>query len=541
MKRETLKNIIFPAVIILMIFAGCSEKAADEGMSQKKDATQTEAPAETLTPTATLTPSAEAPSEKKTEEPKKIKMIKRITNNNPLMVQRFGADPYALVYDGRVYIYMTGDSPMYDGSGKIRENDYSNICTINVISSPDLVNWTDHGTIYAAGPKGAAKWGKNSWAPAVAYKNIDGKDKFFLYFANGGNGIAVLVSDSPTGPFTDPIGKALISRSTPNCANVTWLFDPAVLVDDDGQAYIYFGGGIPGDKAENPGTARVAKLSEDMTGLVGDPVVIENVPFLFEDSGINKINGKYIYSYCSNFSMTPEGKRKYGFDQGQIITMVSDDPMGPFELSNAVLKNPGNYFGLGGNNHHCIFEFKGEWYITYHARLLEAALGFEGNYRSTNIDKLKMSDGLPVMTNGTREGAEAVETLDPYMEVPAVTLANAGEIETVQYGETAEKYGSGDMILTGIHDGSFTAVYNADFGEAKASKVILKVRGKGKGTIRIVPDTPASEPMAVVTIDSPGEDFTEISADLLKTPEGVHKIFFLYTGEGYEILSWKFE
>ena len=102
-------------------------------------------------------------------------VIKPLTDHNPLMVQRFGADPYALVYDGRVYIYMTGDDIMYNEDGSVKENNYSNIYTLNVISSADLVNWTDHGSVYAASSKGQATWGSNSWAPAAAYKNIDGK------------------------------------------------------------------------------------------------------------------------------------------------------------------------------------------------------------------------------------------------------------------------------------------------------------------------------------------------------------------------------
>ena len=221
------------------------------------------------------------------------KAVKGLSDHNPVMTQRFGADPYALIYDGRVYLYMTGDMPEYDAEGKLLDNSYSKINTINVISSDDLVNWTDHGTVYAASETGAAKWGANSWAPAAAYKNIDGKDRFFLYFANNGNGIAVLSADSPVGPFTDPINGPLISRATPNCADVTWLFDPAVLMDDDGSAYIYVGGGVPSiEKAANPGTARVAKLGDDMISLACDPQPIENVPFLFEDSGINKMGDK---------------------------------------------------------------------------------------------------------------------------------------------------------------------------------------------------------------------------------------------------------
>ncbi len=471
------------------------------------------------------------------------KSVKNIMDRNPVMVQRFGADPYALVYGDRVYLYMTGDSLMYNADGTVKENNYSNIYTINVISSADLVNWTDHGTVYAASDKGAASWGANSWAPAAAYKNIDGKDKFFLYFANNGNGIAVLTSDTPYGPFTDPINKPLISRQTPTCAEVAWLFDPAVLMDDDGSAYIYFGGGIPTpDKASNPGTARVAKLADDMISLDGDPIPIENVPYLFEDSGINKINGTYYYSYCSNFSMTREAVKDLGFDQGTIIVMKSQDPMGPFELAGPVLNNPGFFFGRGGNNHHCMFEFKGEWYIAYHSRILEEALGIDGGYRSTNIDKINLTDeGMPTVSTGTRKGVAAVGTLDPYKEVSAVTIGNAAGIDTVQYGESAVKYGSGDMILTGIHDGSYSGVFEADFSGKKASKIVMSVRGNGNGAVKVALDLPGNAAIAYIPVDVSSDEFTDVSAELINVPEGVHSVYFVYSGEGYEVRSWKFE
>ncbi len=82
---------------------------------------------------------------------------KKHGEHNPVMTQRFGADPYALVYDGRVYLYMTGDTFICNGDGVISENIYSQIDTINVISSEDMVNWTDHGTVYAAGSNGDRK------------------------------------------------------------------------------------------------------------------------------------------------------------------------------------------------------------------------------------------------------------------------------------------------------------------------------------------------------------------------------------------------
>ncbi|MDP4088906.1 MAG: arabinoxylan arabinofuranohydrolase, partial [Bacillota bacterium] len=82
--------------------------------------------------------------------------------SNPLITHKYGADPYALVYDGRVYIYMTSDTLVYDDQGKVTGVNYGIINTITVISSSDMVNWTDHGEIPVAGPDGIAKWAKNS-------------------------------------------------------------------------------------------------------------------------------------------------------------------------------------------------------------------------------------------------------------------------------------------------------------------------------------------------------------------------------------------
>jgi arabinoxylan arabinofuranohydrolase len=230
---------------------------------------------------------------------KLTKGYKSLEHNNPILLQRFGADPYAMEYDGRIYVYTTNDVFEYDNDGKLIENSYKIIQNLNCISSDDLVNWTDHGIVQVAGPNGASSWAKNSWAPAAAHKTINGKEEFFLYYANNASTIGVLTSDSPVGPWVDPLGKPLITKETENCSNVEWLFDPAVLVDDDGKAYLYFGGGVPEGNEAMPNTARAVELGADMISIVGIPVTIE-APYLFEDSGINKIGDTYYYSYCSN-------------------------------------------------------------------------------------------------------------------------------------------------------------------------------------------------------------------------------------------------
>ena len=463
------------------------------------------------------------------EEPV-LNVYKTLNRHNPVMVQRFGADPWAMVYGDRVYLYMTGDEPRTDKDGKIRTNDYSNITTLRVLSSDDLVNWQDHGAVAAAGRNGAAKWAGNSWAPCAAWKNIDGQDKFFLYFANSGGGIGVLAADDPAGPFTDPLGHALVSRDTPTCASVTWLFDPAVLVDDDGSAYLYFGGGVPDGKAEDPGTARVAKLGADMISLDGDPVAI-NPPWLFEDSGINKFGSTYVYSYCSNFSVPASGSAQ-GFQSGEIVYLTSDSPMGPFAFGGRVLQNPGALFGVGGNNHHCMFTFKGQTYITYHAATVDKAMGWGAGYRSTFIDVLNLNEqGLPAFSKGTYEGVAQVKPFDPFRAVPAATLASLAGAETVP--------GAGGMIVKSTSAGGWIGISGADFGQEGAGAVKLTFTAPENAKIEILLDSPDGAPAAVIGLPAASEAKSGLFS-LPETVKGVHDLYFRFTQAGVQLLSWQF-
>lgn len=470
------------------------------------------------------------------------KGYKALNQTNPLMTQRFGADPYAMVYGDRVYFYMTADEFEYDAEGNIAENTYGKIHNINVISTTDMINFTDHGSINAASSTGAATWARNSWAPATAWKEIDGKPRFFLYFADAGGGIGVLTADSPTGPFTDPLGKGLITRQTPNCSDVLWLFDPAVLVDDDGKAYLYFGGGVPEGRVSDPGTARVVQLGDDMISIVGEPVKID-VPYLFEDSGIHKAGDKYYYTYCSNWQVDEEGTATYGFHSAEIVCMESDSPMGPFTVKETILENPGKYFGLYGNNHHCVFSFQGNWYITYHTRLLEKTMGIEHGYRSTHVDSFTMGeDGTIGKIRQTQSGREQLSYVDPYEVNRAVNMASMAGIECVPADADSEKYGAGNMALGGIDTGDYVVVKGVDFGGESPAKWSARIRGpQGQtGVIQLRVDGTNGEILGYLPIDESAAEFSEYTAELTQTVTGVHDLCLIFYGEGYEIESWQF-
>ncbi|MBR4068668.1 MAG: family 43 glycosylhydrolase [Clostridia bacterium] len=440
---------------------------------------------------------------------------KKDGQNNPLYTQRFGADPGFLVWGDRLYVYTTNDVIEYNADGSVKENGYGLVNKINCISSTDLVNWTDHGAIPVAGSKGILTWAKNSWAPCAAHKVIDGKDQFFLYSCNNGNGVTVLVADDPAGPFRDPLGKGLITRQTPNCANVTWLFDPAVFVDEDGTGYLYFGGGIPGSKHADPGTGRCVQLGEDMISIVGEPRTMD-IPYLFEDSGMIKIGDTYYYSYCSNWNTTGN---PYGMGSGAIQYMTSKDPLGPFEYAGQAFVNQGTFFGLWGNNHHSMVEFGGVHYLLYHNRPVEQAMGITGNYRSPQIDVMTVNeDGSIKPVVGTMKGVEQLHNFDPYTKVAAQTMYREAGIEVSGYGPDA---------VTLCDGGDWMQLKNVDFANG-CSRFTLCAGSAGGGAVRITTGGIDGEVLCEMTIEA-GE-MKEYTAQC-SAEAGVCDLYLLFAGD----------
>ncbi len=454
------------------------------------------------------------------------KAFKMPGENNPIMAHKYGADPAVLVYNDTLYVYSTNDMQQLEFSkGKI-DNGYNKITTLNVFCTKDLVNWTDCGEIPVAGKAnttGAARWASNSWAPAVAWKKINGKDKFFIYFADSGNGIGVLEGDSPVGPFVDPIKAPLISRSTPTCAKINWLFDPAVIVDDDGHGYLYFGGGHDPDKYEHPKNARCVALSDDMVHIEGEPQMID-APFLFEDSGINKIGDTWYYTYCTNWQDRKDSKDPDKMPIAVIGYMTSKNPLGPYEYKGYTLENPGTYFGSWGNNHHWIFSFRGKWYIAYHTQTLEKTVGCEkGGYRNVFINDFAVNkDGSLPIQKVTKKGVDQLCNFTLGDVVPAATFASSRNAAVTS-----------KQSVTAVKDGAYLCIKGVEF--------------KGSETEFSAVCVPADEKSIKVNIDAAGGNGTTIvEAKLTKKSEvsakltgvsGVHDLYIILP-EGCELVSW---
>ena len=370
--------------------------------------------------------------------------------HNPVISQKYTADPNAIVYNDRVYVYCSHDD-------NNRDNGF-NIFDYTLVSSDDMVNWTDHGEVFVV-PRDA-KWASQAYAPGAAVKG----DKVYLYIPDGGSKIGVAVADRPEGPFTDPINKALITKSMPNC-NVEWLFDPACFVDDDGQAYLYFGGGqnTPGDNL------RVIKLNEDMISVDGTAKTIL-APRSFEAAFMHKYNELYFFSYSNDFAQSP---------QAQIAYMTGSSPMGPFDHKGSVLDNPaidGQNINKGNNNHASIVEYKDKWYIFYHDRRLS-----DQTYkRSVSVDLVTYNDDGTLMnkTECTTDGPPQIKNFNPYDTVQAETIYKQSGIKTDICNE-------GGIMVTKISADDFISLKGVDFSTGADKFEVRAASASSGGSIEL--------------------------------------------------------
>jgi arabinoxylan arabinofuranohydrolase len=342
--------------------------------------------------------------------------------------------------------------------------------------------------------------------------------------------------------FRSVLGHPFIHRGIPGVEDVIWCFDPDVLIDDDGSAFLYFGGGVPSDTIEDslhPRTTRVIRLGDDMISTRGRAITID-APAFYESSGINKINGKYYFTYSTNFTGDLTNERPEGYPGfGEIAHMISNSPIGPFEYAGVILKNTLNYFGGGGNSHQCIFNFKNEWFITYHTQTLALALGRTKGYRSPHINKLDFYGNgriKPIFAN--REGVVLPGTVDPYKLNPANKFAWCKGIKTNE-----DEQGS---YLTNIHSDDWIAIANVDFGLKGAWRFIVFVSSFVGGEIEIRLDNPFGNNIGSLGVGTTDTDnFWEERSCEVKAVSGVHHLFLVFKGDSennlFNLKCWNFE
>lgn len=288
---------------------------------------------------------------------------------NPFITSIYTADPSAHVWaDGRLYVYASHDMDPARGCDFMDR--------YHVFSTDDMVNWRDEGEILRASQ---VPWGRKEggfmWAPDCAFRN----GTYYFYFPHPSETrwndtwkIGVATSSKPASDFMDAGYIAGLGGFA--------MIDPAVFMDSDGQAYIYFGGG---------GHCQGAKLKANMVELDGPLQDMTGLVDFHEATWVFKRNGTYYLTYADNFP----GKNRMQY-------ATSSHPLGPWTHRGIYLEPTGC-----DTTHGSVVEYKGQWYQFYHNQ----AISGHGNLRSVCVDRLYFNDDGTIQTVvQTKEGVPAV-------------------------------------------------------------------------------------------------------------------------------------
>ncbi len=461
--------------------------------------------------------------------------------DNPIIQNIFAPDPAPMVYDDTVYLYTTHDEDETVGG-------FYTMLNWHCFSTKDMVNWTSHGQIFSLDDL--------SWANdrAWAAQCIEKDGKFYLYVpvkaTNSGICIGVGVSDSPTGPFVDAIGGPLIDEGDWND------IDPTVYIDDDGQAYLYFG---------NP-ELRYVKLNDDMisydksVGVVKVPMTEQSFGPSADGRSCSYAEGPWFYKRNDLYYMVYPA---FGASGGENISYsTSESPTGPWEFGGVIL-SPNNCYTI----HPGVIDYKGRSFLFYHGNPLDKTSSF---HRSTSIEEIFYDEdgGIPP-TEQTAEGVTSVQNLNPYERVEAETMAWESGVEV-------QRNDDGSCNLYSIHDKNFVKVKDVDFGEKGPIGLNVSVAcadEAAKGTIEFRigcdedinsttsnagnwqaenfdihnTDVESGEVIAYVDVEPTGgaDEYKTISVVPEKAVTGVHDLFIVFRGETsgelYKVDYWQFE
>lgn len=276
---------------------------------------------------------------------------------NPIIRDAFTADPAPLVYRDTLFLYTGHDT------ASVQETNYK-MPDWRIYSTTDMVHWKSYGKRLS--PKIFA------WATGDAYaaQCVEHQGKFYWFVSTfhkkdahsqGGAAIGVAVADRPTGPFRDAIGQALIVNEMTKDKPHPWDdIDPTVFIDDDQQAYLYWGNG----------SCRWVKLKDNLTELAG-PITVLNPKNYIEGPWVYKRHKLYYLVYAST-----------GTKPEMIEYCTAPSATGPWTYRGIIQQNVPNSF----TTHPGIVEYKGKSYFFYH----NGALPTGGSYRrSICVDELR--------------------------------------------------------------------------------------------------------------------------------------------------------
>ena len=446
---------------------------------------------------------------------------------NPFVQTWFTSDPAPMVHNGTMYVY----------TGHDEDNaDFFWMQEWRVYSTQDMVNWQDHGSPLALE--------SFSWADdrAWASQTIERDGKFYWYICahskiSNGMAIGVAVSDSPTGPFRDAIGKPLFE-------NGSWdHIDPTVMIDDDGQAWLMWG---------NP-QCYYLKLNRDMISYSGELGRLDMTEEAFGSPIMSKREKgkKYKDSYVEGPWLRKVDNSKFKVESSKAYQLLYAAGGVPEHISYSTAPSPTGPWTYAGEimplcdtksftNHCGVADYKGHSYFFYHTGKLPNGGGFG---RSVAVEEFKYNaDGSFPTIMPTDEGVKPIATFDPYRKVEAETMAFSKGVKTEQNDEVG-------VYVTDIHNGDYIKLQNVAFGNKVprvfTARVASGLRG-GQIEIRLdsihgkllgkvnVPGTGGWEKWQTITLDLDYSTITDLNAPH-RTISGLElpataDLYFVFTG-----------
>lgn len=429
---------------------------------------------------------------------------------NPVIRDQFTADPTARVFNNKVYLYPSHDIFPPEG----QRQDWFCMEDYNVFSSENLTDWTDHGVIVS---QNQVPWVRpdsySMWAPDCVERN----GKYYFYFpaapkSGRGFGVGVAAADRPEGPFVpepEPI-KGVLG------------IDPCVLVDGDGQSYIYWSGmGLRG-----------AKLQPDMKQLDGEQQVMEGLPEGFKEGPFAFRRGDWYYL---TFPWVRGSKENGANPTETLAYAMSKSPLGPWDFKGLIMAEHANGCWT---NHHSIVNYRGQWYLFYHHNPLSPR---DDKRRSVQIEKLYFNaDGTIREVKATMRGV-GINKATEKIEIDRYSVASNGLttqlVDTINtfrgYQATLPQKGAwlkyADVDFSSITDGYLTICVKA------AENTELFVREKSaKGKILAQVKVTVKSQMGPFRRDQSGQWLT-LYAPLQYTPKGVTDLCISCEGEGVSV------
>ena len=424
------------------------------------------------------------------------------TAQNPFVQTWCTSDPAPMVHNGRMYVY----------TGHDEDNaDFFWMQEWRVYSTDDMVNWVDHGSPLALE--------SFSWADDRAWASqcVERDGKFYWYICahskiSNGMAIGVAVSDTPTGPFRDAIGKPLFE-------NGSWdHIDPTVLIDDDGQAWLMWG---------NP-QCYFLKLNRDMISYSGELGLLDMTEEAFGGPIMSKREKgkKYKDSYVEGPWLTKRnGTYQLLYAAGgvpeHIAYSTASSPTGPWKYAGEIMPLSDT---KSFTNHCGVADYKGHSYFFYHTGKLPNGGGFG---RSVAVEEFKYNaDGSFPTILPTDEGVKPIGKFDPYRKVEAETMAFSKGVKTEQNGQIG-------VYVTDIHNGDYIKLQNVHFCNKVPRTFTARVAsGLRGGQIEIRIDSIGGKLLGTVNVPGTGgwEQWQTITTDLTAIASGHHDMYFVFKG-----------